>query len=356
MRVVPDVEQTFGGYFTRGRPTAERDVAAVREADAAAVGALIRPLRSDQVKRVRCCGGASPPGRRPLRTSRTGRPLRRQRCAGRSESLGAPALGEADDRDRGRRPLPRRADRGRARRGAARRDAEGALDGERRTREQTAGVLPVLDRGPGEPQGHLPAAGEPGAELDRAPVVLAAAERDEHGPGVAFGPTATATSHGAVRSSTANSGSSRSSGPATSTRSTSCSAASRATSSPGELLVKTAVRATTPRARSASHCGADVGGRGRERRPVLEQAGDDQLPLAAGGRAAPRARAATRAGGRRYRRRGSTAGAPAPRRGRAIDPVAGSTAPGPGASGPARSRAARRAFAASSGTRSSASA
>ena len=43
VRVVPDVEQTFGGYFTAGDPPPSETTPGLCEADAAAVGALIRP-------------------------------------------------------------------------------------------------------------------------------------------------------------------------------------------------------------------------------------------------------------------------------------------------------------------------
>ncbi len=64
------------------------------------------------------------------------------------------------------------------------RDAQDALDGESTVREQTARVaLPLLRHGgrTNQPERHAVRLREPRAELDGRPVVLAAAERDEHG-------------------------------------------------------------------------------------------------------------------------------------------------------------------------------
>ena len=60
--------------------------------------------------------------------------------------------------------------------------AEGALCRERGAREQAAGVAVDLSRA-GEAERNVQGACEPGAELDRRPVVLGSSERHEHGPG-----------------------------------------------------------------------------------------------------------------------------------------------------------------------------
>ena len=140
----------------------------------------------DHVKRVSAAGGARPPGRRPRRTSSVGGiGLPGEPEAGRAEALAVPPRREPDDEQPGvaaRLQHAVLARRGQQRLGG---DAEDALDGERAVRQQPARIAPAVFRyggGAREPQRCTVRAREPRAELDGRPVVLGAAERDEHGP------------------------------------------------------------------------------------------------------------------------------------------------------------------------------
>ena len=229
---------------------------------AASVGGDSQPAIV-HVKRVPSSRGARPPGRSPRRTStvvtsgstasavRAGpRPSRRQRSV--RPTTTSPAAS---------RPPTSAAWRGLDdhRLGG---DAEPALDGERRVREQPAGVAPA--RCPcSRPRA---AARAPRARASQAPSSTAAqscsAARERHEHRSARGgraPTRTPTSHGASSSSASRrASSSRPSGASTTSSSTSCSVASRARSRPGVTDVNAAVRAVTPssanRSRSSASC------------------------------------------------------------------------------------------------------
>ena len=71
-RSVPNVEQTFGGYFKPGAPTPAATSPPCTQGIPSWAGAESAGAQKDQVKRVRFSGGARPPGRRPLRTSSVG--------------------------------------------------------------------------------------------------------------------------------------------------------------------------------------------------------------------------------------------------------------------------------------------
>ena len=107
-----------------------------------AVGALSgRPQPADHVKRVRARGGASPPGRRPRRTSTTGAAARAGDLdAGGAQALAGEAVREPDDDQRG--AVGGRDDAVRARVDEHRlgRDPEPALQREGGVAEQPAGV------------------------------------------------------------------------------------------------------------------------------------------------------------------------------------------------------------------------
>ena len=111
------------------------------------------------MKRVRFSAGASPPGRRPLRTRSVGRPAAGERAARRPEAVLAPAVGEADDGDRGvsggvderrraglergaARPRPR----ARAERRARRSRAGGSRRGRPRPRARRSAAAPASSR------------------------------------------------------------------------------------------------------------------------------------------------------------------------------------------------------------------
>ena len=141
--------------------------------------------RIDQVKRVSAAGGARPPGRRPRRTRSVGG-LASLASLSRAprQALAVPPRGQPDDEQAGvaaRLEHALLAGRCQQRLG---RDAEDALDGERAVREEAARIALALLRhcgGACEPERRLVGPREPGAELDRRPVVLGPAERDEHG-------------------------------------------------------------------------------------------------------------------------------------------------------------------------------
>ena len=186
---------------------------------------------SVQVKRVRLSCGASTPGRGPRWTSSTGAPrVADERAAGGADAVAPPARRDARRR-RGRRPRPPRravlAAVGEARLDV---DVDDALDGERRVGEQAARVATPAARSRRACRRAAARAGRGGerrAELERGPVVLAAAERDVDAVARrrAAPPESTATSAGERSSSSASAGGScgpsRPGGASTSTRSAS---------------------------------------------------------------------------------------------------------------------------------------
>ena len=154
----------------------------------------------DQPNRVTVSGGASPPGRGPLRTRRgwCGGRLH-QRRAHAAQPLLPPALREADDRhpstfSEASTPRPGGASSGSATMPAVRwtiNDAS-ATAGSRRG-ESSVPTAPIR-------RSRAPLSRHPGAELERRPVVPAPPKGTSTGPAAATRTTTSATSHGACSS------------------------------------------------------------------------------------------------------------------------------------------------------------
>ena len=162
VQTVPGVDQSVGGLL----PTSYVSTAAgepCRRALRRPLGEVSQPAIV-HVKRVPSSRGARPPGRSPRRTRTVVTlGLDRERGAGSAQTRRPPAIGQARRR---RRPAERATATSAARRGLdddrLGGDAEPALDGERRVREQPAGVAPVrcrcsLPRAAARARGRAPA-------------------------------------------------------------------------------------------------------------------------------------------------------------------------------------------------------
>src|SRR6266511_1012231 len=104
--------------------------------------------------------------------------------ASRAETLALPSRREPDDEQTGFAARLQNAFLTRRCQQRLGRDAQDALNGERAVREQAARVALALLRHRGctcKPEFDAVGASEPGAELDRRPVVVGSAEGDEHG-------------------------------------------------------------------------------------------------------------------------------------------------------------------------------
>ena len=144
-----------------------------------------RPHPTDQVKRVSARGGREA-ARAAARGARAG-PVWRRVAPARARAVPRPSRAQRSEspatRARRRRPL-RRSRRSRARRARAR-PRRRARAGARATRCRAAGSrrdgrFAGSARVPTSRSGRAARAGDPGAELDRRPVVLVATERDQH--------------------------------------------------------------------------------------------------------------------------------------------------------------------------------
>ena len=138
------------------------------------------------VKRVSPGRAARPPGRNPRRTSSVGTlGVRGERGASASEPLAPPALGESDHDDAGGPGGRDECGGGGVDDHRIRVHADGALERERRARQQPARVAAGrAGARPGKLQVALQRLREPCAELDGRPVVLGAGERHQHRTGL----------------------------------------------------------------------------------------------------------------------------------------------------------------------------
>ena len=185
VRRIPAVDETLGGLFTASSsPT--RALERVPPRHAAALGALSQVASGwiVQVNRVSCPAGARPPGRSPRRTSSvapSSRATSAERAGPKPFLLPAARQPDDDESHAGGRSGERARIGGDEQRLGG--DAHGALNGERRAGEQPARVAPAaIARRAREHEAAASRHRQPGAELDRRPVVLRARERDEHGP------------------------------------------------------------------------------------------------------------------------------------------------------------------------------
>ena len=222
--------------------------------------------RSDHVKRVRARGGASPPGRRPRRTSTTGAAaLRAISRRARAQPLAREAVREPDDDQRGAARPPRRCppSPGSTSTGSAVIPSPRCSASEAWPSSRLASRRPLLGsvRVPMSCSGDPGRGGEPGAELDRRPVVLVAAEGHHHGLLAGAprrcAPATSATSHGDRASSAARSSVGRLRRAAPRARRAAAAprpprAASRTASAPASADVKAATARDTPRCAAAA--------------------------------------------------------------------------------------------------------
>ena len=130
-------------------------------------------------RRREAAGTETPPHEQRRRSGLSGEPE-----AGCAETLAVPPRRQPDDEQAGVAARLQHALLARRSQQRLGRDAQDPLNGERTVREQAARVAPAMlrhCRGTCEPERHIGGTREPRAELDRRPVVLGPAERDEHG-------------------------------------------------------------------------------------------------------------------------------------------------------------------------------
>ena len=198
-RTIPNVESTFGGYFKRGDPRrARRRRSAAR---ATRPRGRASHVRSDQVNRVMLAAGASPPGRRPRRTSTTaGMAWPARARAHRPEALLPPAIGEPDNDEaaavgRGQDASgPGSRSSGSAATPRARWTASDAL-----ARSRLASCPPAPSRGPARSSGTSSAPATQAPSSTALQSCSAPTNGTSTGPGWVASPTTTATSQGASR-------------------------------------------------------------------------------------------------------------------------------------------------------------
>ena len=155
LRTIPAVDASFGGYFKPSGPAAGQDDSGLREADPAAVGALIAPERpgeAGQVLRRREAPRPQSLAHEQRRVAATG-----ERGPSRAETLLVPAVGQADDRHRRVRGSGDERIRARLDQERLGGHAQRTLNSEGGAGQQSARVPAALHRRPGEAERHLPA-------------------------------------------------------------------------------------------------------------------------------------------------------------------------------------------------------